>query len=107
MSELQYALDRMSTPLDASRLSGATADEDARCMGIIRAALDRLTRELAEAREWNRQMVEKAASGGTLDGYRELGAKVAAAENERDALRAAAKRARAALGLVLAKEQPE
>lgn len=42
MSDLQYALDRMSTPLDPSRLSGATADEDARCMSIIRAEIERL-----------------------------------------------------------------
>lgn len=48
--ELQYALDRMSTPLHASRLSGATAAEDARCMAIIRAEIDRLTRERDEAR---------------------------------------------------------
>lgn len=42
---------------------------------------------LEQAQQWNREMVEKAASGGVLDGYRELGARAAAAENERDALR--------------------
>ncbi len=46
MSDLQYALDRMSTALDASRLSCATADEDARCMAIIRAEIERLTAAL-------------------------------------------------------------
>ena len=55
MSDLQYALDRMSTALDASRLSGATADEDARCMSIIRAEIERLT---AERDELRRQLAE-------------------------------------------------
>jgi hypothetical protein len=31
------ALDRMCTPLDKSWLAGATAEEDARCMALIRA----------------------------------------------------------------------
>lgn len=53
---------------------------------ILRSEIDRLIRERDEAREWNRQMVEKAASGGALDGYRELAARAAAAENERDAM---------------------
>jgi hypothetical protein len=58
-------------------------------------AIESLERRLREAEEWNRKMVEKAASGGVLDGYRELGAKCAAleeraerAEDERDALKA-------------------
>lgn len=34
--EVLRALDRMCTPLDASRLSGATAEADARCMATIR-----------------------------------------------------------------------
>ena len=48
--------------------------------------------EKAEA--WNREMVAKAASGGVLDGYREMGEKLAEAETraekaeaERGALR--------------------
>lgn len=60
--ELQYALDRMSTPLHASRLSGATAAEDARCMAIIRAEIDRLTRERDEAR------AEREAMANVLPG---------------------------------------
>lgn len=47
-----------------------------------------LLAEIERLREWNRQMVEKAASGGTLDGYRELGAKLANAEAEIERLRA-------------------
>jgi hypothetical protein len=35
-ADVRRALDRMCTPLHESRLSGATADEDARCMQIIR-----------------------------------------------------------------------
>lgn len=35
--EVMQALDRMCTLLDPSRLSGATAEADARCMAIIRA----------------------------------------------------------------------
>lgn len=50
--------------------------------------IDHLTRERDEAREQVRYMVEKAASDGVLDGYRELGARAAAAENERDEARA-------------------
>jgi hypothetical protein len=50
MSDLQYALDRMSTALDASRLSGATADEDARCMSIIRAHVEAQEAEVARLR---------------------------------------------------------
>ena len=41
------------------------------------AKIDNQAEELAQAREWNRQMVEKAASGGTLEGYREMGRKLA------------------------------
>jgi hypothetical protein len=46
--EVQYALDRMCTPLDESVLCGATAREDARCMRIIRDYIDA---ELAKQRE--------------------------------------------------------
>jgi hypothetical protein len=38
--EVRHALDRMCTPLDESRLSGATAQEDARCMAIIKEYIE-------------------------------------------------------------------
>lgn len=54
-----------------------------------RADVARLTAERDEARTGLQWMVERAADGGgKLDGYRELGAKVAAAETERDQARA-------------------
>ena len=40
--------------------------------------------KIAEQQLWMQAMVEKAASGGVLDGYRELGAKCAELERERD-----------------------
>lgn len=59
----------------------------------MRKLAAQLERELAAAQErireleeWNRKMVEKAASGGVLDGYRELGVKLAAAEEWREAV---------------------
>lgn len=45
--------------------------------------------EIDRLRDWQRQMVEKAASGGRLDGYRELAGKLAAKDAENDRLRAA------------------
>ena len=45
-----------------------------------------LRAEVAALRKWNADMVAKVAEG-SLDGYRELGAKCAALEAERDALR--------------------
>lgn len=65
--------------------------------GTMRAILAHIDAQAAEnerLREWNRQIVEKAAAGGTLDGYRELGARVAAAESLADDLRAENKRLR-------------
>jgi hypothetical protein len=43
--------------------------------------------EVERLRAWQREMVEIAASGGRLDGYRELGAKLAARDAEIDKLR--------------------
>lgn len=43
--------------------------------------------EIERLREWNRQMVETAAGGGVLDGYRELGAKLAEKDAEIERLR--------------------
>lgn len=48
MSDIDYALYRMSTPLHESRLSGATAKEDARCMQIIADELTTLRARIAE-----------------------------------------------------------
>lgn len=39
-----------------------------------------LRADLERARKWNADMVAKAAEGGTLDGYREMGARLAKAE---------------------------
>lgn len=38
--EVRQALDRMCTPLHQSRLAGMTAQEDARCMAIIKAYIE-------------------------------------------------------------------
>lgn len=37
---------------------------------------DKLQQRIAELEKWNTEMVEKAASGGVLEGYREMGAKI-------------------------------
>jgi len=58
------------------------------CDGEVMRQTHRAERAEAErdaAREQLRQMVEKAAAQ-SLDGYRELGARAAAAENDRDRL---------------------
>lgn len=39
-----------------------------------------LEAELAKTQKWNQEMVEKAASGGTLDAYREMGQRIAELE---------------------------
>lgn len=44
--------------------------------------------EIERLRKWNAEMMEKAASGGTLDGYREMGAALAAKNAEIAALKA-------------------
>ena len=48
--------------------------------------VESLRAEVAALRKWNADMVAKVAEG-SLDGYRELRAKCAALEAERDALR--------------------
>jgi pyridoxal/pyridoxine/pyridoxamine kinase len=58
-------------------------------------------RDVKRLRQWQREMVEKAASGGVLDGYRELAEKCAAHEETIDALRKNAERLRSALELVM------
>lgn len=59
--------------------------------------LDQLRARVKELEEWNRKMVEMAASKNNLDGYRELGQRAAQAEADRDALRAENARLREAL----------
>ena len=73
------------------RLSGAAdlrlaASAALRIRHGARAACKRLRGERDEARGGYRWMIEHAADQ-KLDGYRELGARAAAAENERDAAR--------------------
>ncbi|MHB1641389.1 MAG: hypothetical protein ACYCS8_01855 [Acidithiobacillus sp.] len=50
--EVMNALDRMCTPLDSSYVKGVTAEEDARCMGLIRNYILRLA-HAANAAEIN------------------------------------------------------
>lgn len=50
--------------------------------------------EIERLRKWNRQMVEKAASGGTLDAYREMGTKLCAKDEGIEMLRARVARLR-------------
>ena len=50
-AELDAALERMSAPLSESRLSGITAQEDTRCMGVIRTAIAALRAENARQAE--------------------------------------------------------
>lgn len=51
--------------------------------------------EIERLRKWNAEMVEKAASGGVLDGYRDLGARLAAKDAEIERLREALREAAA------------
>lgn len=53
----------------------------------LKARREKWKARALEAEQWNREMVAKAASNH-LEGYRELGRKAAAAEEERDALAA-------------------
>ena len=64
---------------------------DCRLVAIreLLAERDALKADIDRLRDWQRQMVEKAASGGRLDGYRELAGKLAAKDAENDRLRAA------------------
>jgi hypothetical protein len=50
-------------------------------------AVARQAEEIERLYEWQRQMVELAAGGGRLDGYRELAAKLAKKDEEIDRLR--------------------
>lgn len=51
----------------------------------MESEIERLQSRVAELEQWQRDMVEKAASK-SLDGYRELGSRAAAAENRADTL---------------------
>lgn len=57
-----------------------------------------LRERVRELEEWNRKMVEMAASKNNLDGYRELGQRAAQAESIADTLSAENARLREALG---------
>jgi hypothetical protein len=64
--DVAYALNRMCTPLDESRLKGVTASEDARCMRVIREYVE----SVAPARACRAAFEELrlAASQGVLAG---------------------------------------
>jgi len=49
--------------------------------------IDALNRRVAEFEKWNKEMVEIQASGGKLDGYHEMGEKIASMEKTVDAYR--------------------
>jgi hypothetical protein len=61
-SDLKAAVNRMCEPLDPSRLSGVTAQEDARCMAVIRVAIEQLEADNAALRallvEWEDGMYD-------------------------------------------------
>lgn len=75
--DVRRALDRMCTPLDESRLSGATAQEDARCMQIIKQFIEGTSPSSQEGAHAARnavrnQVLEEAAKvcdslGGGID----------------------------------------
>jgi hypothetical protein len=95
----------MSDTSDEARalITQATAGVLSETAATIRALLARAEK----AEQWNRDMVAKAASDGTLEGYRDLGRKCAQlevraeqAEAERDRLRAMNERLMAAVWMV-------
>ena len=47
-----------------------------------------LRARVKELEQWNKEMVELSASGGRLDGYREMGRQLAEKDEQIDALRA-------------------
>jgi DNA-binding LacI/PurR family transcriptional regulator len=67
--EVRRALDRMCTPLDESRLSGATAQEDARCMAIIKEYIESGVTSAVQARAdlTLRAAIEKALEGRHIE----------------------------------------
>jgi len=50
----------------------------------LRSSIEKLQEELSKISEWNQEMVKKAASNGTLEGYREMGRKLADQEEKID-----------------------
>lgn len=59
-----------------------TNEADRHMIESILPMMIALLNEVLSLRGWNRQMVEMAASGGRLDGYRELADKLAAKDGE-------------------------
>ena len=81
MYEAAYAIASLSARCEElERIKGTDGVEtDA----IVRNQSKRIT----ELERWNHEMVEKAASGGVLDGYRELGAKCAELESALESIK--------------------
>ena len=48
----------------------------------IITALEAAELRISELEQWNAEMVEKTASGGTLEGYREMGQRIAELEQD-------------------------
>lgn len=80
MRETYAAIQR--GPLDPSN------EADRHAIAGIVPMMVALLDEVLRQRKWAREMVEMAASGGRLDGYRELADKLAAKDAEIDRLRA-------------------
>lgn len=87
--ELQELRGNYAELVAEGRVLDPASEADRYAVGSIVPFLVSLLDEVLRQREWARRMVEKAASGGTLDGYRELGEKIANAEAQIDRLRAA------------------
>ena len=84
-SATEVPVDFFGPPFGPPRQPAEITIEQRYAMALERC--ERLEEKVAEKDEFIRRMVEKAADE-SLDGYREIGARCAAAENESDRLRA-------------------
>ena len=81
---LEYYRDQLDACARHIGLPCFTADDGGVHEEPLRAKVaeevGRLVQERDDLREWNKAMVVKAASGGVLDGYREMGEQLAASQ---------------------------
>lgn len=93
MTDNPIDVDQMMTPEEIERAASKILYSDVCEVKLVGSLCDaaRLARDLADQLEvmreriaeleaWNAEMVEKAASGGTLEGYREMGQRIAELE---------------------------